>query len=360
MKSKMHQLKAKWVLLVAALGIQGCGSGVGNNSVLPVPAVSNPLASTVTQSSVPPLAVGSTTVTSSPVSYTGTSLTSYNKVVGDRSNMGVGYLLESPALDVAAQAHAKYLAAQNPPTESHNESQGSPDFYATTPYARAIKAGFSPSSAWIDESIGDASNCAGQLMDTVYHLQELTSNAQQIGIGSVPGWACVIDVATVTGTSNLVQPTNGAGVPTTGGQQLPAGVLGVYPYNGQSSVPDAMSLSEQPAPPLPSTYTNPGHPVLMRAGVALSTDQLTVTSMAMVDTSKNVISGVLLLDPVAAVNSASISSTTVTIVSDANIMQGVAVFVPQSALVSGMTYTVTFQGAMGAASLSNTWAFTAQ
>ena len=360
-------IRLKWLgawvgFSVAIASVSGCGSGVGNNTILPTPAITNPFASTVTQSSVPPLTAGSSTVTNTPVSYkTGTPLlATYTATNSDRSSMGVGFLLESPALDAAAQAHAQYLAAQTPQIESHNETQGAPSFYAITPYARAMKAGFSPSTAWIDESIGDASNCAGQLMDTVYHLQELTSNAQQVGIGSVPGWACVIDVATVTGSANLVQPTNGAGVPTTGGQQLPAGVLGVYPYNGQSSVPDAMSLSEQPAPPLPSGYTNPGHPVLMRAGVVLSTDQLTVTSFTMVDSTKKVVTGVLLLDTVAAANSVSISSATVTLVADANIMQGVAVFVPQSALVSGMTYAVTFKGTMGAASLSNTWAFTAQ
>ncbi len=345
--------------------LAGCGGS--NSSIIPVANVSNPLQSTVNTTSVPPATTTSPVVTSSPVSYTGAALTTFNSVNNDRANMGVGLLVESPALDIAAQAHATYLATQNPPLETHTEVAGNPNFYADTPYDRAMKAGFTPTSAWIDESIGDVNNCYGQLMSTVYHLQELTSNVQQFGMGQVASWACVMEFATVTGTANLTQPTNGAGIPPIAGQQIPSGVLGVYPSNGQTAVPGAMAAGENPAPPLPSGYTSPGHPVLMRAAVASSTQQLVVSKFSLSDANGNGVTGVLLLTPASAtasttlpsVAAAAASSTPVAVSTqaDGNIMQGVAVFVPQTVLTSGMTYTATFSGTMGTVPLSNTWSF---
>ena len=341
------------LVVVAGLMEVACGGG-GNTTPLPTNAAiagSGPLpSSTTTQSSVPPV-----TATSMPAAtYTGASLSLYTSLNAVRSAMGVGALYQSTALDTAAANHALYLATQTPMVETHIEVAGAKNFYAATPYARAMLAGFVPTSSWVDEALGDASNCMNQLMDTVYHAEELTSNIQTIGIGGMAsGWACVLDVGTVTGTAAL-SPNTVAGIPATGGQQLPAGVVAVYPYNGQTGVPGAMSPGENPAPPLPSTYTTPGHPVLIRVRVDNNSDTLTASQFSLQDANHNVLMGTLLVNPAAFTGSSAANSSTVTVVSDSNIAPGVVIFVPQSALNSASQYTVTFSGARDAVPVTNT------
>ncbi|NNM51408.1 MAG: hypothetical protein HKM02_04175 [Pseudomonadales bacterium] len=345
----MQRLKLG-TLWVTGLMLAGCGGGA-NTTVLPSSAGTTSSTSTSgssTQAFVTP-ASSVTTPT-----YTGTSLSIFQAINTVRQSVGVGLLSQNTNLDTAAQAHATYLATQSPPAETHTEVSGNTGFYAISPYARAALAGFTPASAWIDEAIGNASTCASQLLDTVYHAQELLGDIQEVGIGLNANWACVLDVATVAGTASLQLPSSGAGVPASGGQQIALGTVAVYPYNNETTVPAAMSAGENPAPPLPSGYSTPGHPIMVRVHVDSASDVLSVTNFAVSDSSGSPLTGAVL------VNSDAVTASTMTVIADPNIAPGVVFFVPQSPLASQTTYTVVFGGARNGTAVQNTWSFTTQ
>lgn len=323
-------------------------------------------------------AAPATTVPAS--SYTGTNLAIFNALNVYRAKVdlhggpGVGLVAQNTALDTAAAAHESYLTAQPGGfIEDHNEQANGVMYFEANPHSRAVKAGFTPTSAWIGEVIGSGDptldtksglpTCLGQMLDTVYHLEALTSNVEQIGIFDDPKWTCVLEGATVTGTQNLILPSSGNAEPAGGGQQLVAGTPGVSPYdggiavspyNGEQGALPAMSLGENPIPNLPSAH--PGHPVMLRVRADSAADVLRVDSFTLTPSSSGaqVVTGTIL------VASNATASSVGSVLGDALVAAGVAFFVPAAPLASATTYTAHFLGARNGVKVDATWSFVTQ
>lgn len=257
---------------------------------------------------------------------------------------GVGQLTQDSQLDTAAQAHADYLLQSS--VEDHNEVATNPGYYATTPLARARRAGIA-NNVWVAELIGDPSQCLQQLLGTVYHLQALTGSAERIGLG-YNALVCVLLEATVTGTTSATATAPQANaIPPWGGQQLPATGIAYAPLEN-SSVPAALSAGEIPRA-VPD-IANPGYPVMVRVRADASGDVLTVSSFTLSDSSGPVSGRIL-------VASNAKAGSTSSVVVDNLLQAGVAFFIPQNPLVSGYTYTAAFSGARNGTSVGKTWSF---
>lgn len=339
------------ILTLSTVGLSACGGGGGGSS-----------SSGSSGSTATPVAPASTSPDTSEPAATYTSgdprLAIYSALNNYRSKMavgdvgGVGLVGQNSDLDTAAQAHANYLTSSEPvPFEQHNEVSGTPGFTGVTPYDRAAAASFSPASAWIGEAIGDSGSCVSELLDTVYHLQALTSNIEQIGIGYTSDWVCVVDAATITGTAGSTLPASGNGEPIDGGQQLPLGAVAMSPYNGETGVLPAMSAGENPRP-VPS-ITSPGHPVMLRVRADFTTDTLLASSFTL-STNGSPVSGTVLVASNAASSAASGLSA------DPLVAPGVAFFVPSTPLQSATTYTASFNGSRDGVAVNQTWSFTTQ
>lgn len=330
-----------------------------------------PLAVTSNNTSTAPVAPASAApATSVPVpSYTGQELADFNAINNYRTKVdiaggaGVGKVAQNTLLDLAAQAHELYQTSQpGGDIEIHNELETGTNFYGLTPHDRAVKAGFTPTTAWIGEVIGDGADttdaksglpkCVSQLLDTVYHLEALTSNVEQVGLTDDPAWACVLEGATITGTEGMTLPASGNDEPVGGGQQMPVGAVAVSPYNGEVGVLPAMSLGENPAPALPGD--NPGHPVMLRMRADLATDVLLVNAFTLVDPSGASLPGTIL------VSGNALASPVGGVQGDALVEPCVAFFVPLNPLASGVTYTAMFTGTRDGVAVKETWSFTTQ
>src|SRR5471032_491661 len=176
--------------IATSLVLAACGGGGGSNSAAPASgASSSPVTtsgSVAVQTSVPTPTYGTGTMQASAFS----TLNAY------RLAMGVGEVAQDPILDTSAQAHALYLdsnlANGNLTALSHDEVSTFANYYSATPLSRAQLAG-APATEWIDEDIANGypqtsaaaygSNCINIYLDTVYHLQNVTSNQQTLGIG---------------------------------------------------------------------------------------------------------------------------------------------------------------------------------
>jgi uncharacterized protein YkwD len=335
-------------VLLAASTLCGCNLDIKSDKSTSQPVVP---ASAQPASSVP------------PSTYTGQEKLIFTAINTYRSKLGVGQVAQDTSLDLAAQMHETYQTSQAGGfIETHDELATGIGFYAVTPHDRAIKAGFSPATAWIGEVIGNGqatvdpkSNlpaCVSQLLDSVYHLEALTSNVEKIGIHNDSNWACVLEGATITGTDTMTLPGSGNGEPIGGGQQMSLTSVAVSPYSGETAVLPAMSLGENPTPALPTAA--PGHPVMLRVRVDLPTDVLRVDSFLLQDISGNNVPGTILL----AANAAASSVTPAQ--QDTLIQPGVAFFVPSSPLNASATYTAIFQGARNGVAVNETWSFTTQ
>lgn len=324
------------------LALAGCSKG-GGSATLPLPSVA-------ATSTVP--------TPTYPVSLTDprlaifTALNNYRLKLVEASAAGVGAVAQDTTLDLAAQKHADYLTySQASPIETHVEtSTASSYFYADTPLDRALLAGYTPTNAFIGEAIGDVNNCVGQLLDTVYHLQELTSPFEKVGIGYTSTWVCVLLGGENTGMSDIGAATIYVGVPVGGGQEMGMSDMAVSPYNGEPGVPVAMSTGENPQP-VPA-YTNPGHPVMLRMRAEFASDALHVKAFTLSPVSGGPVAGTILVSPGAAIGSSAV------VTADSNILPCVTFFVPAQPLLAGTTYTAQFTGDRNGVAETLTWSFT--
>jgi uncharacterized protein YkwD len=283
-----------------------------------------------------------------------------------RLAMGVGELSQDPILDVSAQAHALYLdsnlANGNLTALSHNETSTFANYYGDTPLSRAQKAGV-PATEWISEVVAAglpqttgaayASDCLRQYINTVYHLQDISSNQQTLGIGfqqasgSYSIYSCVIDFGETAGVSgaplgnSLYQP---------GGQQIATTAIAISPLNNETSVARAMVAENvNPAPDL----QNPGRPIMVRVNAAASGDMLTVSTFTLTSANGSVVPARII------VPSAALSGSTSAATADVNngLFPGVAFLLPLAPLTANTTYTVSFSGARDGkpVSVTSTW-----
>lgn len=321
------------VLLAFSLG--GCGGGGGGGSAIS----SGP--------SLPASVAPATSVLTPTYAAGDARLAIFNSLNSFRAALGVGMLAQNADLDTAATAHANYLDLNR--TETHDEVNGNPGFYADTPRDRATLSGVG-ASVWVGEVIGDANTCVDQLLDSVYHLEALTSSAEQVGIGIGGTWVCVLDGATVTGTGGTTPQANA--IPLWGGQQMADTAVALSPYSGEAGVDTAMTLGENPrAVPL---YSNPGHPVMVRVRADGGDDNLTVTGFSLSASNGSPLPGSILV----AANA--VNGSTAAVVADSNVVNGVVFFVPENPLASSTTYTAVFSGARDGKAVAETWSFTTQ
>lgn len=349
--------------LVAVLSavLTACGGG-GNSTDISVPTPVIPVMPTNTSVPVTTTVPTTTYAVGSMQATVFTSLNAY------RLAMGVGALAQDPILDAAAQPSALYndanLATGTLTALSHTEVTTLPNFFGATPLSRAETAG-APTKEWIGEDLAAglpqtsqmayATNCLARLLPTVYHLQDLTNNAQTLGIGfqqssgSFPNYVCALvfgETAGVMGTPS----SNGLFVP--GGQQMATTAVAFSPLSGETGVALAMVPEDVNAAP---DLSSPGRPIMVRVNAASIGDVLKVSTF-MLTTSGGALVPTRIIVPQAAIP----SSTAPGVTADVNdlLAPGVAFLLPLTTLVPNTTYNVQFAGSRDTAQVAMAWSFT--
>ncbi|WP_036024298.1 CAP domain-containing protein [Paraburkholderia dilworthii] len=338
----------------AAVALSACGGGGGSSGSGAAAPATTPSGAGNLQTSVPaPTYAGSTA-----------QAAIFSQLNAYRSAMGVGLLKQDSVLDTSSAAHALYLvtnlATSNITAVTHNEISTNANYYEATPLSRARKAG-APVTEWIGEnaavglaqSTGDAngSDCLGQALNSVYHLQGATSTQETVGIGLVTyapqgTYGCVLDFGQ---TTNVAGSPADNGFYTAAGQQMAATAIAISPYDGETNVARAMvAESPNPAPDVAS----PGRPVLIRVRADQMGDSLTVTSFTLTGNGATVPARVIV--PAAAMT----GSTGATADVNGELFPGVAVLLPLSPLAAKTTYTVTFSGQRDGKPITKTATFT--
>ncbi|MFC0403142.1 CAP domain-containing protein [Paraburkholderia rhizosphaerae] len=344
--------------IAASLALAACSGGGGGGSTSTAPATAPAQTSIPPQTNVPPTTFPATTMQAA----TFTQLNAY------RLAMGVGELRQDPILDTAAQAQALYqdsnLANGNITALDHNQVSTFPNFFATTPLDRARKAG-APATEYIAEDIAAglpqdnaadyAANCLSRLLNTVYHQESLTDNAETIGIGfqqtfaSFPDYTCALVLGQTTGVSGNPIPN---GLLVSGGQQLPTNAIAHSPLANENGV--ALAMIPEGTNPAPDVV-NPGRPVMVRVNVANVGDVLTVSSFTLTKADGSVVPARIIV-PTGAV-AGSVSGVT----ADPNnlLPPGVAFLLPLEPLTANTTYTANFSGQRDGTPISTQpWTFT--
>jgi hypothetical protein len=351
-------LKLSMVAIAASLLVAACGGGGGGDDK--TNSTSSTPNTTPTTTAVAPV-----TSVPAPTYATGSfAATAFALINSYRSAMGVGMLKQDPILDTAAQAHALYMytnvrsgAISN---ISHDELANLPAFYATTPLARAQKAGL-PATEWVGENIAggtmganatvDAADCIGQALASVYHLEALTANQESVGLGyasgdaSVPLYTCTTDFGTVTGVSGTPGPNS---VTYTGGQAIATTATAFSPFANETGVALAMRAeSPNPAPDVAA----PGRPILIRVN-SQAADTLSVAEFTLT------LDGTPVSARILVPSSASSSSKASTVSDPNNLMpNGTAVLLPLAPLKANAIYNVRFSGARDGVPISAQWSF---
>ena len=352
----------KPIALYAAIAttplLAACGGGGSSSSASAPSAASSAVASNVAPvTSIPAPTYAATSMQASAIA----TLNAY------RLAMGVGEVAQDPILDTSAQAHAQYLdsnlANRSLTAVSYNEVSTFANYYDDTPLSRAQRAGV-PATEWIDEDVGTGapqtteavygSNCVNAYLDTVYHLQNVTSNQQTIGIGfqpnsgSYPNYSCVLDFGETAGVSGAPQAN---ALYQLGGQQMPTTAIAHAPLTNELNVPLAMIAEDvNPAPDIGA----PGRPIMVRVTAANPGDVLTVSSFTLTAVNGPVLAARII------VPSAALTGSSAGVTSDVNngLLPGVAFLLPLAPLSANTTYAVSFSGARDGTPISVTWNFT--
>lgn len=180
--------------------------------------------------SVPPsMSTNGTLQTEVPFpNYAGArKMNAFARLNAARQGAGAGLVAQSLPLDEAAADHAAYLSANGfgSATSPHNETAGLAGFTGTDPFVRMLGAGYKYSFA--TEVIGEigssspATDCVGDLLDTIYHAALMLSRVTEVGIGFGSG-----DAAGMCSISLAAPLMRGAA------QIPPSGAVVAYPYAG--------------------------------------------------------------------------------------------------------------------------------
>lgn len=344
--------------MAATFTLAACGGGGGSSTPSAAPTVpAAPATSIPPKTSVPAPTYGATTM----------QATAFLTLNAYRSGMGVGMVAQDSVLDMSAQAHALYLdsnlASGNLTALSHDEVATFANFYEKTPLSRGQKAG-APPTEWIAENAAAGlpqtnaalygTDCVGQFINSVYHLQGLTSNQETIGIGfqqnfgTYPNYSCVLDFGETTGVVGAPQAN---AVYLAGGQQIPTTAVAHAPLANETNVAIAMvGESPNPAPDVAA----PGRPIMVRVNAAAAGDILTVSNFTLTAANGAVVSARII------VPSAALTGSSSGVTADVNnaLFPGVAFLLPLAPLSANMVYTVSFSGARDGSPVSATWNFT--
>jgi uncharacterized protein YkwD len=242
----MFQLKVLFALAAAAT-LAACGGGGGDSPAAPPPPAATP-------SAAPPVGTNGTLQASvaAPNYADARRVSAFNQLNAARQGAGAGLLAQSAALDISAVDHANYLSANgfNTTDSAHDEKAGLIDFTGADPFVRMQDAGYDYS--WATEVIGDigssspASDCVGDLLDTVYHAVSMLSRTTDVGFGFGSGTAagmCTIDMAAPHADTSRQIPASGAIV--------------AYPYGGATVAHGTFHVSNE-TPRVSTALLQPG------------------------------------------------------------------------------------------------------
>ncbi|MFL9988459.1 CAP domain-containing protein [Paraburkholderia sediminicola] len=348
--------------LAATMMLAACGGGGGGSSntgaAAPASGASTPVVGTAIapQTSVPASTYAAATMQSAAFSQ----LNAY------RLAMGVGELKQDTILDSAAQAHALYLDANlgngSITALSHNEVSTLSNYYEATPLSRAQKAG-APVTEWIGEEAAAgnpqanatayASDCIGQYLNSVYHLEGATSNQETVGIGftqstaNYVNYTCVLDYGQVSGVSGTPQ---GNGLDQAAGQQMSTTAIATSPLANETGV--ALTLRAESPNSVPDVAA-PGRPVFVRVRADKPGDVLTVTSFTLTAANGSVVPARIIVPRAALTGSTSAATADV----NNELPSGVAFLVPLAPLTANTTYTASFSGARDGSPISKSWPY---
>jgi uncharacterized protein YkwD len=335
---------------LASLAACGGGGGGGGGETSPTPPPPPP---------PPPASFAAPQTTPSTPTYANTKLTAaYTLVNAERTAAGLGVLLQSNALDQAADGHSNYLALNNDYGGLAGLAQVSTaaGFVGATTAARVTSAGFAGTATEValgrERLATDGVRAA--LASPYRRLTLLNHGAADLGLGFVePG------STRPTGSTSLF-PSNfwGALVATAGVRTsaLPQNMLtsasgvSVYPPENATQVPVIM-YPESPNPVLAELGeygTNslfPGYAVSLQV---TSDKTLAVTTFTLARVAAGGNTPVL----------AKLLDANDTIYLRPNNIKNWAILVPLTALVPGATYQASLTGSASGTAVSKTWTFT--
>lgn len=354
--SRLARLSAQISLLAVAAALAACGGGGGDDNTPPAPAP----APAPGQGGVGTgngsgevagggmTAAGAAQTDAGTTTYGASSAAVFEFINAQRTAAGVGVVIQAAALDVAAGAHASYLAINNDLGASHSESTTRAGFYGERVGNRALAANYMFNL--VVEDIAPELNSpiegARDLLTTPYHrLGLLDHRPRDIGLG----------YAESTSTSVVPGSTLGLLVPvlghtSAGPQQMRSSSrnVGIYPMDGATDVPLMMG-AEAPNPVAaelgpwgPGKY--PGYTVSLQVP---SDKDLVVSSftLMLVNSGGNVPVSAKLLDK----NDATFLLP--------NGFKNWAHLVPLAPLTASSTYEASLTGTVSGAALTKTWRF---
>jgi uncharacterized protein YkwD len=350
-------------LLVAACG--GGGGDSGSNSGSAPVGASQPGSTSTVSIIAPQTSVPAPTYAAATGQYS-----MFASINAYRSQVGVGMVSQDLMLDSAAQNHSLYEQVNyNSGAEtslSHTENSANPDYYEAWPYLRARKSG-TAANLWVGEVVAagyspdksnanDGARCVQQWINTVYHLQGITSNTTSVGLGYLAPVSqakalsfCVADFGVVAGVAPATENDYNA-INYNGGQQISVGAIVHAPYSNETNVAVAMQVeTPNPAPDL----TSPGRPIMVRVNNQTG-NVLTVDSFQVKDAAGNAVAARIIVEP------AAVGGSKATVTADVNnhLSHGVAFLLPLAPLAANTAYTVSFSGARDGAAVNTSWQFT--
>jgi uncharacterized protein YkwD len=301
--------------------------------------------------------------------YAGDNAAVFSELNAARLASNSGLLAQNADLDSAAANHASFMVTNNLvsnftylgtnfsgtlgghyETASYNSASLS-GFTGATPALRASYAGYKGSV--MEEAsygAGSGADCAASFLNSVYHLIDAMSPAEQIGIAFNPGTgsgsACVIELGTPTSSLGQLAATSGK---TT------------YPANGQINIPTTyLSGSELPQVPVASSYAQMGQPIAISlysiANSAPAAASIVISSFTLNEGSAG---GTPVPATVLSAAGVTASGAAVVLTTDANLtLPGVLVLLPNAPLSSGTTYYVTFTATINGQAVTSSWSFT--
>ncbi|MDP9151937.1 MAG: CAP domain-containing protein [Myxococcota bacterium] len=202
-----------------------------------------------------------------PVGEPAAAIKAVDAVNAVRTRMGVPCVALVPALDVSAQKHCAYYAANSSNAtctgNPHVEVTSCTGFVAAQFYMREAAAGYTAqgASSEVMAFLGDPAGSVQTWIDSVWHRTPVLSPwYRDMGYGGTPA----------PGACDTIDFGGGAASPNT--------VTAVYPYAGQGGVPTSFDGSfEGPTPPAPASGWPSGYPVhLYLRGGTVQSHQITI------------------------------------------------------------------------------------
>lgn len=270
---------ARLSLLSIAITLTACGGGGGGDATGGSP---GPIAPAPSQ-----LGNLATSVPTPSYAAASTELAMFNQINAIRLNGGFGMLAQDPVLDTAALNHARYLSVNylTAPYANLSELDGRTDaatgwlmghvekaawanFSGILPLNRIEVAGakYLYSGEVISFNATDPADCVPNILNTIFHRNAfLLTSLQRVGLAYIPNPSmnssiCVLEPAYKT-NDNL----------------RPANWVGIYPADGQVSLPTGMPFGEVPDPAPEIANSQKGSPV----SIYVDQDLSSVTSFTL-------------------------------------------------------------------------------